>query len=180
MKDPKANQTPLTTMTSGEINEQKFYSFSVEAGRREGFRKLAEDASLGKLRNFSITTVEEAIAVARVAPDALDRVIGAEARQLLLDRTFEKRAAESRPGLVDLYPEYERRSYSFGAQLRPAARSVGSATYLTEEQGTLTALGSGRATEVNLINADMPPIKDQGARYTCVAFATCTVMEYEI
>ncbi|HEY0551939.1 MAG TPA: C1 family peptidase [Verrucomicrobiae bacterium] len=134
--------------------------------RQEALDKLAED--------FSITTVEEFYARARVAESRRARSLLGESvwepgHEMLVQTLEPLVRAKTR----QQFEQVSRWEYSFGAQLDtmplPAER----------EPDLLREVGPpwfGR--EISLINSYMPAIRNQLHRATSVAFATCAAMEY--
>lgn len=127
------------------------------------------------LKKVSTTKIEEAIGTARAVPDKLAELIGKQTVDILRSEQFRREASASLPAL-ERFPRLEERRLAFGARREPPP--LGTLNRLSLQVIAGVAI-QPPGTEFSLIGTGcMPPIRDQGDRWTCVAFATCAVVEY--
>ena len=177
MTEPKPGQIKLAMLSRNLQLSEKLYNFGANASMRAGMQKMASVQEVEKLREFSITTLEEAVALARVQPEALGRVIGDDVVSALRKPEFQKSAAASSP-IINRFERLEKPKLAFGARIGDRPSSLPAAIrHEAELTGSTPPLGNA----FHLLGGPcMPPIRDQGQRWTCVAFATCAVVEFEI
>src|SRR6266576_1182683 len=112
MENPKQGQKPLLRTTASTYGQSVV--FANEAFEKYAFMaKASQPDVVQRLREHSITTVEEVVAIARVRPEALQKIVGAE-----LSWQERSQLREAFPQtLLSRYDEYERLKFSFGAKL---------------------------------------------------------------
>jgi len=131
-----------------------------------------------QLEALSITTIEEAVGAARAVPEAASKILGPETVALFRSDSFINEASFRFPALRR-FRDLEKRKLSFGARLSKPRAQVETGISFDDQvpPPPRAAIGAGNAFSMSS-NPCMPPIRDQGDRWTCVAFATCALMEY--
>lgn len=130
---------------------------------------------ISKLQRYSIATAEELYGFA-AATDAgqfhavFGSMLSGVDAQLLPERIV--RMANTR--IVDAYPRLRMEKFGRGARIELVAGKEPPVNFTRSG-----IAGAGAPGNQFLLPGDcMPPIKSQGPRGTCVAFATCAVAEY--
>lgn len=177
MISPKVNYHDLATFGSLKVggaigaNAQKLEE-SLGNAAPDTTRLFLARSRRDALKKFSITKIEEAIGAARAVPDKLAEVIGQQSVATLQSEAYRRAVIGSLPA-VEGFPRLEERRLPFGARRGEPPPN----TYLALESTGEPV--RPRGTEFSLIgDGCMSPVRDQGERWTCVAFATCAVVEY--
>ncbi|HYI10956.1 MAG TPA: C1 family peptidase [Thermoanaerobaculia bacterium] len=150
----------------------------------------SDGAFLGTLRSqYSISSVEELVAISRIDSKlhtTLIQDLGARPR---LVKDIETSMLETPAAADEMsdWDRYEELDYALGCELDLSTpppqddMQLAGAALGAEPAGiSLTVSGGSTAAlpAVNLIDAFMPPIRDQGERGTCVAFTAMSALEY--
>lgn len=181
MINPKLNQIPIAPAANApaqarSLTESVMKSFSASKRTASLQQTLAAPATRQRLRKYSITTLEEAIGIARVKPAALSQVVSPETVEALRSDDARREAAEFSE-IARLLPDFEKRPHAFGARLGASAPPN---LFGALEQDARTAPPPA-VPELSLVgDACMPPIRNQGQRGTCVAFTTAALAEDEL
>lgn len=169
---------------------------AAESAVRPRFRDMAfslaasgsvheqDQAVLVQLQSqYSISSVEEVVAIVRVGKDAAKSLARAGLRQQTvrsLASAFRKTPV-GREELTD-WSRYERLEYTTGFDIDLNKPPAAPAAFGAMAPGALGAAPAPAApassATVSLIDANMSPIRDQGRRGTCTAFAGIACLEY--
>jgi papain like protease len=161
--DPKQALTKLR-------REHAFALRTTSTNRLEGFDELGFDElgfdELGA--GYSITTVEELIALSRVGDDLLDRVGIAPTAVAELTEHYGATPAGERE--LASWARYHDLAYATGCAPNLGARSTDAPVRPKRPRSV--------PPSVSLIDEHMSPIRDQAQRGTCTAFAALACLEY--
>ena len=175
MTNPKMRQTPLVEIPGRLQKSVVGKSFMLDAILAKGtLEKVGGHDAVRTLRKYSITTLEEVIAIARVRPKLLEGLIGFDPSLITESKSIAQFGEEVFSPLIQEYEKFERYKYAFGASVGKSENPIVQSQIGNTSEPPAVSTDS----EYTLINDCMPPIRDQGERWTCVAFATCAVVEY--
>jgi C1A family cysteine protease len=168
--NPKIGQTPLSTLAeSREFGAEDFvHAPATTLGLTPSLiEMLAED--------FSVTTVEElyALAVAR-DPVHLRIMLGEGLIKTGSATPAECLRARLAPKTRRQFEQVSRLRFAFGVRHTAAKSPSTKVASLALRESNSAAVPA----KISLLNGSMPPVKNQQQRPTCVAFATCALLEY--
>ena len=170
MKNPKLGQTPLAALADTRSFTAEDLAFGTSATLRlrpETVAMLAED--------WSVTTVEELYSLTvAIDPVRLRAVLGEGLIKTGSAPLADDLRRKLSPETLRRFEEVSKLRFAFGARLKWSE----SAPVKTAGLALRESAGPAVAPEVSLLNGCMPPVRNQQDRGTCVAFATCAVMEY--
>lgn len=170
MLNPKGGQTSLTGSSYTALANEKSGALR---NREMAFNSARIDLPIvltNRLKELSITTIQDLIGVKKANPEGFANLL----RTLGQDESkINNLLAPFTPPILENFSKCDKRSYTHGAIFSKTPSDAG----LTKVASAPT--GGAPLPEVSLINANMSSIRDQGYRGTCVAFASCAVLEYE-
>lgn len=196
MSDPKQRLTRFSQIYSAEQRQASeaaptFRRDLPLAGELASAHLLQKDdaTALGDLQClYSITTVEELVAIARIDErDDLGLLDGLKLRSELVQslvRAFQDSDLVHEE-LSD-WERYESLEYTLGCEIDletpppPEDESLAAGALGGPSPGPPPAAALPLPASVHWINSHMPPIKDQGNRGTCVAFTGVACLEYHL
>lgn len=179
--DPKRRLTPLWSAQEfghqakvGGLETSELHSGLAPEG---GADKLSY-GSLSSLREYSITTVEELLAL-----DWVDRRSGTDyVREIGISPRFAEQLGrafvESASGREEIqdWERFEQYEYSTGLSLDESEEPP--LPDSEPELGAVLGTSAPQPDAVNLIGPCMPAIRDQEVRGTCTVFASVACLEY--
>ncbi len=189
MLNPKQNLTSFTRVYQAKSGlpqiEQVFGGVAAEFAKEDTVHE-SDAAVLGQLpQTQSISTIEELAALARLDATQKTNFI----KDLGLPSDMSTRIIDSlgkiRPDTLADMERFEKLEYTLGCDLdfssppptinpfQPTV--VGGVVF-----GGPPPAGQPPPTVVNLIDSNMPPIRDQADRGTCVAFTSTACLEYHL
>jgi hypothetical protein len=132
--------------------------------------------------SLSVDTVEDFLGLIRGATKELAAEVGTTEDKLIA--LYNSAMAAAMPSMTtDVLDRAMKYTYALGMELTAPLAEVG-VELGWEAEGPLPGQFTSNITmvppglRVSLIDEHMPPIRDQGERGTCVAFATVAVLEY--
>ena len=192
MDNPKQALTSFTRLYQAKAAPTQsrapaFGSFAATLAEANVVRESDADALSRLPQEYSIHTIEELAALARIDAKRQTHLL----KDMGLPTTMGKRMLDAlketgKEVLADM-ERYERLEYTLGCELdfskppsptnpfQPA--TVGGVIFGAPPPG---GQPPPPPAAVNLINAQMPAIKDQADRGTCVAFTTVACLEYHL
>lgn len=187
--NPKQNLTPFTRVLQAKLE-------SPDAGptddnfaarfAREGTIRDADAAMLSQLqKNQSISTIEELAALARLDATQKTHFMADLGIPSDMARRLINALSKVRPDILADIERLEKCEYTLGCDLdfssppptvTPLEPVAGGDVEFEDEPPA----GPPPPTALNLIDSNMPPIRDQAARTACVAFASIACLEYHL
>ena len=168
---PREGETPLHHLASKGLTVED-YAF----GNQAALAARVSEGTLQRLQELSIETQEELLGYLEV-PTLDEKTAGA-----LLESSPERVVdlknylkATSNLEMVTAYDSLQRETYAFGALLSGDASE---AAAVNPNLDASIEVASPNEDSHFISGQCLPPIKDQDARGTCVAFATCAVVEF--